>query len=341
MNTTNNYRAKISGLGKCIKGRVVTNHDLAGMINTSDEWIRQRSGIEQRYWVENNESATDLGLIAANEAIKNAGIDKSQIDMIIFATLSPDHFFPGNACFLQEKLGLPGIPALDVRQQCTGFIYGLSIADLYIRSGNYKNILLVGGEVHSKGLDKTDRGRDVTVLFGDGAGAAIISRTQINNPTKDCHILSTHLHADGSFAKELWVSAPGMGNGQDLISMAEVEAGEQYPKMNGKVVFMHAVRRMCEVLMEGLKYNNLTIADVDFFAFHQANLRINEKVGQELGIPPEKVFNTIQKYGNTTAATIPIGLYDAALEKKLRPGMLVASAAFGSGFTWASAIFRY
>jgi len=340
MGQTGTYRARITGLGKCVVGKKISNNDLAKFINTSDEWIRQRTGIENRYWVENNESSSDLGSVAANEAILNAGLQKTDIDMILFATISPDFYFPGNACILQGKLGLPGIPAMDIRQQCSGFLYALSVADLYIRAGLYKNILVVGAEVHSKGLDKSDRGRDVTVLFGDGAGAAIVSRTEPKG-RQDAQIFSTHLHADGTFAKELWVQGPGMGNGPDMINHAEIDEGIHFPKMNGRVVFTHAVRRMCEVLVEGLKHNEFPMESVDFFAFHQANLRINEKVGEELGIPATKVFNTIQRYGNTTAATIPIGLYDAWKEGVLKPGMLVASAAFGSGFTWGSAIFRF
>ncbi len=335
------FASKIIGLGKCIPKKVVTNDDLAKIINTSDEWIKQRTGIEKRYWVENNESGTDLGLIAAEEAIKNAKIEKNAIDMILFATISPDHFFPGNACFLQAKLGLSGQPAIDVRQQCSGFLYALSMADLYIKSGQYKNILVVGGEVQSKGLDKSERGRDVSVLFGDGAGACIVSRTDVKNIKTDSFIYSTHLHADGAFAKELWVPSPGVANGAELISIGDIEEGMHYPKMNGRVVYTHAVRRMCDVILEGLQFNKLNIEEIDFFAFHQANLRINEKVAQELSIPEHKVFNTVQRYGNTTAATIPIGLYDAVQMGKLKPGMLVACAAFGSGFTWASAIFRY
>jgi len=336
-----NHHSKITGIGKFLPSNCVTNNDLAKLIDTSDDWIKQRTGIRERRWVDNGESATDLGLKAAHAAIENAGIDKSDLDMIIFATLSPDHFFPGNACFLQEKLGVPEIPALDVRQQCTGFIYALSIADLYIRSGQYKNILLVGAEVHSKGLDKSDRGRNVTVLFGDGAGAAIISRTQVNDSSKDAHIISTHLHSDGQFARELWVESPGFGTGNEMITHSEIDEGMQFPEMNGRKVFTHAVKRMCEVIVEGLKFNKIAIDDVDFFVFHQANLRINEMVANELRIPPGKVFNTIEKYGNTTAATIPIGLVDAREAGVLKPGMLVGSAAFGSGFTWGSSFFRF
>ena len=334
-------RAKIAGLGKCLPDNIVTNDDLSKMMETSDEWIRQRTGIEERRWVTNNESSTDLGLIAAEEAIKNAGIKKEDVDMILFATLSPDHFFPGNACFLQEKLGVPEIPAIDVRQQCTGFLYGLSMADNYIRSGQYKNILLVGAEIHSKGLDKTDRGRDVAVLFGDGAGAAVIQAVDVKDAKTESCIWSHHLHADGQYARELWVDGPGFGNGAEMMTHAELAEGIIYPQMNGKKVFMHAVKRMAEVIGEGLKFNQTPLDQVDFFAFHQANLRINEKVGEILGIPADKVYNTIQKYGNTTAATIPIGLYDAWKDGKLKEGDLVASAAFGSGFTWASSIFRF
>ena len=335
-----NYRARITSIGKHLPSKCVTNDDLAKMIDTSDDWIKQRSGIEQRYWVANNEAPSDLALIAAEKAITKAGIDKKEIDMILFATLSPDFYFPGTACILQSKLGLSEIPAIDIRQQCTGFLYGLSMADLYIRSGQYKNILLVGAEVHSKGLDKSDRGRNVTVLFGDGAGAAVITRTEVKDPARDSHLISHHLHSDGQYAKELWVQAPGFGNGENWVTHEELEQGAQFPQMNGKKVFAHAVKRMAEVIVEGLNHNKLSMDQIDFFVFHQANLRINEMVASELKIPANKVFNTIQKYGNTTAATIPIGINDAMEAGVLKPGMLVASAAFGSGFTWASSVFR-
>ena len=311
------------------------------MMDTSDEWIRQRTGIEQRYWVDENTSTSDLGVEAANRALKNAGIDKSEIDMIIVATLSPDHEFPGTACFVQKKLGLPGIAALDIRQQCTGFIYSLSIADQFIRSGTYKKILIVGAEVHSKGMDKTTRGRDVAVLFGDGAGAVVLGATVVKDAKTDSHILSTHIHADGTFADELWTQAPGTGNGKDRINEQDLLELRQYPKMNGKTVFVHAVKRMPETLLNALQVNSLTPEDIDLFVFHQANLRINDMIAKQFNIPEEKVFNTIQKYANTTAATIPIGLDEAVRAGKLKKGMLVASAAFGSGFTWGSAIYRW
>jgi 3-oxoacyl-[acyl-carrier-protein] synthase-3 len=336
------YRSAIKGVGSYVPPRVVTNHDLEKIIETSDEWITQRSGICERRWALPEQTNADLALEAANLALHDAGIDKSQIDLIIFATLNPDYFFPGNGVFLQEKMGLPGIPALDIRQQCSGFVYALSVADVYIRSGMYKNILVVGSEIHSRGLDKTTRGRDVTVLFGDGAGAVVVTGTEVGNAAKDSFIYSTHLHADGRGAKNLWIPAPGPAmDPEDRLTHAMLDEGLHYPKMDGKKVFVEAVVRMGEVLKEGLAANQLAIDDIDLFLFHQANLRINEAVAEQLKIPREKVFNTIQKYGNTTAATIPLGMHEAIKAGVLKKGMRVAMAAFGSGYTWASAILRY
>jgi 3-oxoacyl-[acyl-carrier-protein] synthase-3 len=334
--------SRIAGIGSYVPPRVWKNDDLRELMDTSDEWIRQRTGIEERHWVENDSdtSTSDLALEATNKALASAGIPKEKVDFIVFATLSPDHEFPGTACFLQAKLGVPGIPALDIRQQCTGFIYGLSIADQFIKTGMYNTVLVVGAEIHSKGLDRTTRGRDVSVLFGDGAGAAIVTATSDDGP-KASRILSTHLHADGRFAKELWIKVPGIAQPRERTTIEQLQNGEQYPQMNGKQVFTHAVKKMPEVLMEALAANQLKTSDIDLFIFHQANLRINEMVAKLLEIPSEKVFNTIQRFGNTTAATIPIGLDEAVKAGKLKPGMLVASAAFGSGFTWASTIFRW
>ncbi len=334
-------RSRILSTGMYVPTKRVTNEDLSKIMDTSDEWIRQRTGIEQRFWVDGGEATSDLALKASELAIQRAGVEKSQIEMIILATLSPDHEFPGTACFLQKKLGIPGIPSLDVRQQCTGFIYSLSIADQFIRNGAYKNILVVGAEVHSKGLEMSDHGRDVTVLFGDGAGAVVLGAVDVKDPEKESHILSTHLHADGTFAEELWTPAPGTGNSEFRVGAKELEEGLHWPKMNGKTVFMHAVKRMPEALEEGLKANQLCVSDIDLFVFHQANLRINDMIAKQFEIPEHKVFNTIQKYANTTAATIPIGLDEAVRAGKLKKGMLVASAAFGSGFTWGSAIYRF
>jgi 3-oxoacyl-[acyl-carrier-protein] synthase-3 len=335
------FNSEIIGCGMYAPPGVVTNHDLSKMMETSHDWIVQRSGIEERRWVAPEVSTTDIGLEAAEAAIANAGIDKKEIDCIIFATISPDHDFPGNACFLQPKLGLTDIPAIDVRQQCSGFIYAMSIADAFIKSGQYKTILVVGAEVHSKGLDKTTRGRDTAVLFGDGAGAIIMRRKEVKDCLKDSFVWSTHLYAEGSSAKELWLEAPGMALGAERMTHQMIEEGKHYPYMNGKKVFANAVRRLCECMMTALQANNLKLEDIDLFLFHQANMRINQMVAQELKIPEEKVFNTIQKYGNTTAATIPIGMAEAVKAGKLKKGSLVASAVFGSGFTWASSIYRW
>jgi len=334
-------RTEILGTGMYVPPRVVKNDDLSQMMDTSDEWIRQRTGIEQRYWADENTATSDLAVEASKKALSNANVDKSEIDMIIAATLTPDHDFPGLACFVQKKLGIPGVPALDVRQQCTGFIYAMSIADQFIRSGMYKKILIVGAELQSKGLDKTPNGRDIGVLFGDGSGAIVVAAKEVKDPKRESHILSTHLHADGTYAEELWLEGPGSGNGPLRVDPEKIKEGYHYPKMNGKAVFVHAVKRMPEVLLEGLQANGLTPNDVDLFIFHQANLRINDMIAKQFNVPEEKVFNTIQKFANTTAATIPIGIDEAVRAGKLKKGMLVASAAFGSGFTWASAIYRY
>lgn len=335
------YNSEIIGTGMYVPPGIVTNHDLSKMMDTSHEWIVQRSGIEERRWVGPEVCTTDLALLASEEAIKNAGIDKKEIDCILFATLCPDHDFPGAACFLQPKLGLTEIPAIDVRQQCSGFLYGMSIADAFIKAGQYKTILLVGAEIHSKGLDKSTRGRDTTVLFGDGAGAVIIRRKEVKDKNKDSYIWSTHLFADGSGAKDLWLEAPGMALGPDRINHQMIEEGKHYPYMNGKRVFANAVRRMCEVMLLACETNKIKLEDIDLFLFHQANMRINQMIAHELKIPEEKVFNTIQKYGNTTAATLPIGMSEAVKAGKLKKGMLVASAVFGSGYTWGSSIYRW
>ncbi len=332
------YASEIVAVGMAVPDRIVTNDDLSKLMDTNDEWITQRSGIRERRWVDAQTTTSDLALRAAERAIAAAGIKKEDIELIVMATLSPDHDFPGTGCFLQAKLGLAGCATLDIRQACSGFLYGLSVADQFIKTGMYKTVLLVGAEVHSKGLDVSTRGRDVAVLFGDGAGAAILKRTDATNSSR---VLSTHLHAEGAHAQELWLPGPGMNLGAERVSRAMLDEGLIYPKMNGKKVFAHAIRRMAEVLMEGLAANNTKLEDIDLFLFHQANLRINEMLAQELKIPPEKVFNTIHKYGNTTAATIPIGMSEAVAAGKLKKGMLVASAAFGSGFTWASALYRW
>jgi 3-oxoacyl-[acyl-carrier-protein] synthase-3 len=335
------FRAEITGVGSYTPPNVFTNFDLEKMMDTTDEWIKQRTGISERRWVDKDVSTSDLALYACENAITNAKIDKKEIDMIIFATLSPDHDFPGTGCFLQAKLGIPEITVLDIRQQCTGFLYGLSIADKFIQSGSHRNILVVGAEVHSKGIDRTPKGRNVAVLFGDGAGACVVSRKELINEKTDSRIITTHLFADGTHAKELWIPAPGVAFSTECrVTHQMLEEGLHFPQMNGKTVFVHATKRMAECLLHACETAKVNLSDIDCFLFHQANLRINSKVAEMLSIPEDKIFNTIQKYGNTTAATIPLGMDDAMKANVLKKGMLVASAAFGSGFTWASAIWR-
>ncbi|MGE0614788.1 MAG: 3-oxoacyl-ACP synthase III family protein [Bacteriovoracia bacterium] len=336
-------RSRILGTGSYLPPRVVKNDDLKQYMDTSDEWIQQRTGIKQRYWVDKKETTTsDLALMASEKAIADAKIDKKEIDLIILATLSPDNEFPGTACALQDKLGVPEIPALDVRQQCSGFIYGVSIADQFIRTGMYKKVLVVGAEVHSKGLDLSDHGRDVSVLFGDAASAAVLGACEVKDDQKDSYIYSTHLHADGKYRKELWL--PGLGMDFEYGARFHpkmVEDRDIFPKMNGKTVFVHASKRMPEAVLEALAANGKKIEEVDLFIFHQANLRINEMVAKQLGIPADKCFNTIDRFANTTAATIPLGMDTAVREGKLKRGMLVCSATFGSGFTWGSMLMRW
>lgn len=333
-------KSEIIGTGMFVPPRVVTNHDLEKLMDTSHDWIIQRSGIEERRWVAPEVGTSDLALEASLAAIKSAGIDKDEIDCILFATVSPDYYFPGSGCILQAKLGVREIPAIDVRQQCSGFVYGMSMADAFIKAGMYKTILLVGAEIHSKGLNKTTAGRDVSVLFGDGAGAVII-RAKENATASDSGILSTHLFTDGHGARDLWIQAPGMSLGADMVNHQMIDEGLHYPQMNGKKVFVNAVRRMSEAMATAFEHNKVRLEDIDLFLFHQANLRINQKIAEELKIPEEKVFNTIQRFGNTTAATIPIGMSQAVDAGKLKKGMLVASAVFGSGYTWASGLYRW
>lgn len=326
-------RARIIGLGHYVPPKVVTNEDLSKIMDTSDAWIRERTGIQKRHFVEEGVGTADLAFEATKEALRDAQRKPSEIDFILFATLSPDYFFPGSGVLLQQKLGLDSIGAMDIRTQCTGFIYGLSVADSMIRAGQYERILLVGSEVHSTGLDLTTRGRDVAVLFGDGAGATLIEATEENRG-----ILSTHLHADGRYAKELWVEAPGS---LSPLSSKGLEEGRHFPKMNGREVFKHAVTKFVEVIYEALRANHLSKEAIDLFVVHQANLRISEAVREYLKLPPEKMYSNIQRYGNTTAASIPMALAEAKQEGKLKEGNLVCIAAFGSGFTWASALIRW
>jgi 3-oxoacyl-[acyl-carrier-protein] synthase-3 len=329
------YRSRIAGIGMSVPSRVVTNHELATKMETSNDWIIERTGIEERRWV-NGETGAQLASAAAREAIERAGVQPKDIDLIIYATLSPDFNFPGTAVFVQRELGLKEIACLDIRQQCTGFIYGLSIADAYIRAGMFKNILLIGSEIHSTGLDISTAGRDVTVLFGDGAGAVVVNRA-----TDDRHmILSTHVHADGSEAEILWTEYPASAR-NPRISLEAMQERKHYPVMNGKKVFKHAVTRMPAAIMEGMIANGLKLDDIDMVIPHQANLRINQMVAKMIGLPDERMHNNIQRYGNTTAASIPICMHEAIALGKIKPGNLVCLVAFGAGLTWGSAFLRY
>lgn len=324
----------------------VTNEDLTKVMDTSDEWIRQRTGIRKRHWArfDTTTSVSKLAVGAVDEALAEAGMRRADIEMIIFATLSPDASYPGSGVFLQKHLGVPGIPALDIRQQCTGWVYGMSIADLYIRSGQYRNVVLVGAEMQSKCLDVSTRGRDMTVLFGDGAGAAVLTAVELPDDlpvtSRESRLLSHHLHADGDFVDDLLWASPGTAN--RVWNPAEhAEQPNIYPQMNGRLVFTHAVKRMPEVAMEALDRHGLKPDDVDLYVNHQANKRINDRFAEAMGVSQDKVISTIEDYGNTTAATIPIGLYEARKAGLLEPGMLVCSSAFGAGFTWAASLYRW
>jgi 3-oxoacyl-[acyl-carrier-protein] synthase-3 len=334
------YHSKISGLGHYVPANVVTNDDLSKIMDTNDEWIQERTGIqERRHIIRGEDTTTTMGVKAAEIAIERSGIAKEDIDFIVFATLSPDYYFPGPGVLVQRDLGLRTVGALDVRNQCSGFVYALSVADQYIKSGMYKNILVIGSEVQSTGLDMTNRGRGVSVIFGDGAGAAILSREE--DLTKG--ILSTHLHSEGQHAEELIVKAPGMGGRwiTDIIEDNNPEDESYFPYMNGQFVFKNAVVRFSEVINEGLKANNLEVSDIDMLIPHQANLRISQFIQKKFGLTDDQVFNNIQKYGNTTAASIPIALTEAWEQGKIKPGDTVVLAAFGSGFTWGSVIIKW
>ena len=334
------YRSRIKGLGFYVPENVVTNDDLSKLMDTSDEWIQERTGIQQRrHALRGSDTTTSMGVKASLKAIEAAKINKEEIDFIVFATLSPDFYFPGCGVLVQKELGLPTVGALDIRNQCSGFIYALSVADQYIKTGMYKNILVIGAETQSPALDMSTRGRNMAVLFGDGAGAAIVSRS--DDPERG--ILSTHLHSQGEYAEQLAMIAPGVGTKWVPQILAENDPDDvsYYPNMNGQFVFKNAVVRFAEVIEEGLKSNGLSHKDINMLIPHQANLRISQFVQHQFKLTDEQIFNNIMKYGNTTAASIPIALTEAVQQGKIKDGDLVVLAAFGSGFTWASAIIRW
>jgi len=329
-------RSAIIGTGFRVPDRVVSNDDLTRAMDTSDEWIRERTGIRERRWVEPGTTGAAMAAEASRMAFESAGIDPGEIDAIVLATLSPDHCFPGTGVFLQRSLGLGTIPALDVRAQCSGFLYGLSVADAWIRSGQYRTLLLVGVEIQSTGLDLTTDGRDMAVLFGDGAGAAVLQATD----EPDRGVLSTHLHSQGEHAEMLWCDASASYR-HPRITAEDLAEGRHYPRMHGREVFKHAIQRMPEVVAEALDANGLDVSDIDLLIPHQANLRISQMVQRRLGLEDHQVFNNIQRYGNTTAATIPIALAEAVKESRLSRGDVLCFCAFGSGLTWASALVRW
>ena len=332
-------RARITGTGMCVPDRVVTNDDLSQLMDTSDEWIRQRTGIACRRWIEPGQLPADLALAASRQALQAAGLEAGDIDCILLGTLSPQADFPGTSFFLQEALGLEDTPCMDIRAQCSGFLYSLQLADALVRAGTHRRVLVVGCEVHSTGIDVSTRGRDVAVIFGDGAGAVVVeTNDEANDPSE---ILEVRIHAQGEHAKRLWIEAPGSGFTPTRITHEMIDAARVFPYMEGRFVFKHAVTRMPEVLLETLGAASLKVEDVDLFLFHQANLRINEFVAQKLEIPVEKTLNNIERYGNCSAASIPMLLHEAQANGKLQRGDLVSMTAFGSGFSWASAVARW
>ncbi len=347
-------RSQIAGIGMYVPANVVTNNDLLKYMDTSDEWIQERTGIkERRYAHRTKETTTTMGVEAATIAIERAGISPQDIDFIIFATLCPDYYFPGCGVLLQRAMKMKEIGALDVRNQCSGFVYALSVGDQFIKSGMYKNILVVGSDKHSFGLDFSTRGRNVSVIFGDGAGAVVLQPIHDENRG----ILSTHLHSDGESAEILAMFNPGthanhwveqkLANfddaelGEMFMSHAMIDKAQLFPNMDGPAVFKKAVEKFPEVIMEALNKNGLLTSDIKILIPHQANLRISQFVQKKLALRDDQVYNNIQKYGNTTSASIPIALCEVWEQGKINEGNLVCLAAFGSGFTWACALLRW
>ncbi|MCI5055306.1 MAG: ketoacyl-ACP synthase III [Flavobacteriales bacterium] len=325
-------------MGKYLPDRVVTNDDLSKMFDTNDEWITERTGIKERRWVKYGEEYTStMGTEAARRAIEDAQLEADDIDFVVFATLTPDYPFPGCGVMVQKNLGLRNVGALDVRNQCAGFIYALSIADQFIKTGMYKNILVVGAETQSNVMQKTNEGRDMAVIFGDGAAAAVVSATEDLNRG----ILTSNMHSEGAYAEELALQEPSNRHEFRIEGNPELTGAKQWPYMNGRNVFKHAVTRMPESVMEALGETNLKTDDIDLLIPHQANLRIAEFVKQKLGLNDDQVFNNIQKYGNTTAASIPIALCEAKEKGLVKQGDLVCLTAFGSGFVWGATLIRW
>jgi len=334
------YNSKIIGLGKYLPENKVTNKDLEKIMDTSDEWIQERTGIqERRHIVKGSDDTTSsMGVKASKIALERAGISPQEIDLILFATLSPDYYFPGSGVLVQEALQIPDCPAMDIRMQCSGFVYALATADQFIKTGMYKQVLVIGSEYHSGGLDMTTRGRNISVIFGDGAGAAVVSRAENN----ERGILNTQLHSEGKHAKELSLIGPNTGRWvPEIIDENDPEDSSYYPHMNGQFVFKNAVVRFSQVISAGLEKAGWKPDEIDMLIPHQANLRISQFVQKKFGLRDDQVYNNIQRYGNTTAASIPIALTEAWEEGKIKEGSKVVLAAFGSGFTWGSVVIRW
>lgn len=330
-------KSRILGAGHYVPERVVTNAELSQMMNTSDEWIVERTGIHERRWYTPGiDTVTNMSAKASRMALERAGVESSEIDFIVFATITSDYFLPGNGVLLQRELGLSSIGALDIKNACSGFLYALSVADQFIKTGMYKKILVVGAEIQSSALDKSDEGRSSAVIFADGAGAVVLGAVEPDQPG----ILSSHLHSEGAYAEELYCIAPS-SSGKVRISQEMIDRGDFFLKMNGNAVFKHAIVRFTEVIQEALDFNGFTKDDIDLLVPHQANLRISQYIQQKLQLPDQKVFNNIMYLGNTTAGTIPIALSQAWEQGRLKQGDLVCLAAFGSGFAWASVLLRW
>lgn len=328
--------SRILGTGFCVPDRVVTNAELSQLMDTTDEWIRTRTGIEERRWVTEGETGADLALRATVRALEMAGVPPGEVDAIVYATSSPDHFAPGNGVFLQRLLGISTVPALDVRAQCSGFIYALSVADAWIRSGQYRRVLVVGSEIQSTGLEVSSAGRHVAVIFADGAGAVLLGAGETNGGG----ILAFDLHSEGVHAEKLWVDSPGSMY-HPRVSHEQIEKGRQFLEMDGREVFRHAVVRMPESVRAVLSAAGHTVEEIDLLLAHQANLRIAEAIQKDLRLRDDQVYNNIMRYGNTTAATIPIALDECVRSGRVKRGDLLVMTAFGSGFMWGSAAVRW
>lgn len=328
-------KTKIAGIGYYVPERIVTNKDLEKLMDTSDEWIVTRTGIHERRWVDSKIGTSDLGVKAAEKAFDMAKVSAKDIDLVIFATLTSDYNFPGSAVQIQDKMGMDTIGAFDIKAACSAFVYSLSIGDQFVKTGQADNVLVIGAEVQSTGLDLSTNGRDMAVLFGDGAGAAVLQ------PSNDgSEILSTHIHSQGKYLKDLWIEAPTSIESPSLTKEM-IDEGRHYPQMNGREVFRNAVTRFPQVIKEALNKNNLSVDDVNMFIPHQANLRITQSVAKRLGVGMDRMYSNIERYGNTTGASIPIALAEAHQEGKIKKDDIVILAAFGSGFTWASAAIRW